>query len=33
MGIDLTGAGHGTSAESDAVPIDEALTVARQLLH
>lgn len=34
MGIDLTGAsGHGTSAVSYAVPIDEALTVARQLRH
>jgi len=33
MGIDLTGAGHGTGAVSYAVPIDQALTVARQLQH
>jgi hypothetical protein len=33
IGIDLAGTAHGTSITSYAIPINEALAVARQLRH
>ena len=33
IGIDLTGSARGTSATSYAIPVNDALAVARQLKH
>jgi hypothetical protein len=33
VGIELTGSAHGANVTSYAVPINQALTIARQLKH
>jgi len=33
IGIDLAGSAHGANVTSYAVPINQALTIARQLAH